>query len=351
MFDLKLEDNKIKNIVFCRNFEPFTQKGWPYSHTELADYFRCYELLNLKSVIIIAKRMCEDLYDDPKHCVKTNHLCVSEVREEARRRLQNKYYSEEELDALAKKYNLHFWKTNDPEYMKKEGERDFKFQVQDAMFRTQEELLFPEIIDYFTYHTKYQLDEFGCPLTDNEGNEILLNDPELVDERYRNELERIFMPQVRTSYERRALMPTPFDWWDWRNSFQQYFFVARLNRLVTIKEERNLSNQKWGIHYCIGGSGSSGQREIQGRMSHTFATMAEKYGIEAETFYCQYTDRNELVYLGKSDTFKAMNRELSGNYQSPRETVKSLFKNRCVCITGECDGIDEVTNENNKEIW
>jgi hypothetical protein len=332
MMELKFKDDTnriIQDVLFDGNVRSFYEHKFPYGHEDLAKYI-AESGMGVFSVLIITERLEYDLYNDPNHCVQTNSLCISQAREEARKQLMNKYYSSEQLKEMMEKYDLKTWETNAPEKRSDEADRKFKLHIEDALFEAQEMLLLPEIIESKTYHSKLRLDAEGYPVENEDGDYIELGpeDEALQKKQYEEELEKILMPRVMTKYDRRALMPHPFNWWDWRNGFQQYFFIKDGDSI-----------------YCDhGGSGSSGRRETQGRMAHTFATLSEKYGIEAKTLFFRYDRKNQMVYLDSSDTFKAMNRELSGNYDSDYKVVKELFKGRLVMETGQDDEVRGIAN-------
>lgn len=123
-------------------------------------------------------------------------------------------------------------------------------------------------------------------------------------------------------------MPKPFDYWDWRNPFQQYYFWKRDDK----------------IYWVRGGSGSSGAREHQGRYAHIFAC-AENHGSKIQTFCCKYDKRNRFVLSHFYDCFKAINRELMGNYPASYSEVKQLFKGKLLGFGFEDYEFFEVKDE------
>ena len=126
----------------------------------------------------------------------------------------------------------------------------------------------------------------------------------------------IFKPRIITKHERVYDMPFPLNFWDSRNIFQQYFFIET--------EEKT--------DWSKGGSGGSWQREQQGLWCHTFATLVKEYNLVCPTDCYVYNSENKLEKVKSFDNFKAVNRELSGNYQSDFVTVKELFENMLINI-------------------
>ena len=73
------------------------------------------------------------------------------------------------------------------------------------------------------------------------------------------------------------------------------------------------------IRYIHGGSGSSNQREAMGRWAHTFAALAREHQHETPTLLFEYDTHNRLRFVEHFETFRAIGRELTGNYPSNRE--------------------------------
>jgi hypothetical protein len=111
-------------------------------------------------------------------------------------------------------------------------------------------------------------------------------------------------------------MPAPFCHWDSRNRFQQWFFIRRGD----------------SIEYHQGGSGSSQQRETQGRYGHVFATLSARHGKRIPTHVLMYSETNRLLMVRKYDTFKAVNEELVGNYHADWGETGSLFSGRLLAV-------------------
>jgi hypothetical protein len=128
---------------------------------------------------------------------------------------------------------------------------------------------------------------------------------------------RIMMPRTSRSYRRLYdNIPKPMTHWDSRNSWQQFFFVS--------------DGQGQPIDYIHGGYASSGAREHQGLMAHTFATLDSVSKIK--TIVARYSSKNILVPDVEFDSFKTQPQELSGNYRSSREVIRELFRGKLIAI-------------------
>lgn len=311
--------NLVQDITFDKSLDYLSEHQEEFSNYKHETIANAYAEKGYKvgSVLIGKEILSEKLWDDPRHCHHTNNIIISKVQEEARRRFTNNYYNHDELVATMTKYGIHAWETN---YKvgeeKKNSDHKFKFQLEDFMFKAQEEMLYPEIVKDLTKHTKYKLDDCGYLLEDEDGGFIAV-DEVTAKQQYQDELEKIFMPRVQTVYDRVIHMPKPFDYWDARNNFQQYFLVDKGKAL----------------YHTHGGSGSSKQREHQGRYAHVFATLEKDYEYTIPTYTFHYNSNNKMVFLKEYTNFRSINRELSGNYQNTdRETIRKLFKDKLLYI-------------------
>lgn len=261
-------------------------------------------------VAVVCDRLATDHWDDPIYMHKTNHIIVSKAKEEARRALMNKYFSPEEIAHLIEKYEMPTLEFN----FKADEDRGFKFKLEDSFFEYQEEREIISIMESVLDGSKYKVDDEGYPIEDDEGNFILEDDPEKVDKQKEKLLEEWLIPRVQTTYDRVYNMPAPFSWWDYRSAFHQGFFVEVDTEGVTYVD--------------MGGSGSSGRRESNGRWAHTFGLLAHKYKIETPSFFMRYDKNNVFREDFRLDTFAVIGRDLSGNYSSSQEIMRPLFKGR-----------------------
>jgi hypothetical protein len=304
----KNNKNIISDLTFEKPLDYYTSASsfWKVDHDKILKDVAS-KCSSFASVIISIQNLNDSLWDDPTHMHKTNYLLVSEVREEARRRMQNHYYNDEELKCIFSEFELPDWNVNYGE-KKEEEDRKFKIEIEDAIFEAQEFQLFHDIVNEFKEGCHWKYDE-------EKDKEIKLSKKDFL-KKWEKEKLRIFMPRVRTEYKRVYHMPKPFSHWDHRNLFQQWYFFEGVGK----------------IYYAQGGSGSSGQREHQGRFAHVFATLEKIYKKKLPTYCLSYNSRNQLCFIRKYNSFKAVNRELSGNYPADHSKLHELFKGRLVKI-------------------
>ena len=251
------------------------------------------------SILILNAPLKDGLLDDPRYVRKTNHILVSEVEEEARKRIINRYFSEKEAVRLLRKKGIPLWE--------KSAVRDdgsFKRKLIDLVWEAQKNSHIPEIVEELREETRFEYDE-----TSDEEREL---SPAAFRKAWEKRRLEIFLPRAETELRRVYSMPEPFCFWDPRNPFQQWFFV----------------DDGETISYAQGGPGGSGQREAMGRYAHLFVTLAKRHRREAPTDVLQYTETNELRLLQRFDRFMVLNQDLTGNYQAEPAGVARLFKGR-----------------------
>lgn len=292
------------------------------------------------AITIEAEWLQEDLWDKPEYMHKTNDLIVCEAREEARRELLCHYFKKEEMENFLKKNEIPTWKYNyknenekekeeenegeneEPEEENKEehkdhekDERKFRFEVEDAVYDYQETAKMVENLLEHLELAQYKLNEEGWPIEEEEevsfsSDYQIETDPLKVKENKKILLERYLKPRIQTEHVRVYNMPKKFWHFDSRGSWSQFFFV------FNSKET-----------FCVRGNGAgSGTREDNGRWSHTFACLSEDYGIETPTYHLLYNSRNELKLLDKYSEYKALRRDLSGNYDPDTCGDKTLYR-------------------------
>ena len=258
--------------------------------------------LGFFSVIVISQWLREDLWEDPKYRTIKHEHWVSRAIQEARRSLTNKYTDAKEL---IEKFELPIRAGNNTS---EEEDTEFRIKVEDRVYEAQEVL--EAVKQWVAYRKGYEAEweEENTPEEEREAE-------------WEADILAEFMPQVGATCDRvYDGMPDPFNWWDYRNSFQQYYFIC-------FGDE---------IHYCHGGSGSSQQREVMGRWAHIFATLADQ-GVQIPTYCFEYNEVNEFRWLEYHNTFKCMNRELSGNYPGDRTEMKTLFKGKALHLAQDKD--------------
>jgi hypothetical protein len=253
------------------------------------------------SVVVVCQDLRQELRDNPKYMHITNDIGISQVQFEARKRLMNKPMGQEEVQGLIAKFELPTWKKNYGED-RDEADGQFKTQLLDAIFEAQEQIGIFEIMEELKRECRWDYDEE----TDEERER---SEEEAQREWEQIRLEQV-MPQVLTEFERVYRLPEPFCFWDPRNRFQQWYFVQKPDV----------------VEYYQGGSGSSQQRETQGRYAHTFATLSRRFGKKIPTTVLRYTGENKLQLVKEYSTFRAIGEELTGNYKADARDKEKLFE-------------------------
>ena len=269
------------------------------SHVELA---RQLQDMELASIVIDRERLATELWEDPRYMRHDTHVIVSEVHEEARRRIQNRYRSLEQVDLLIARFELETRATN-------YSDESLRGRLQDGFFHAEELALFPEIIERNRH-------DFQTIYDEDTGEETPR--PDWAAE-WPTELMRILGPRTMTDYTRVYSIPRPFDHWDSRNRFQQWYLVGHPGT---------------GYRYLRGGSGSSGARLHQGLGAHTFALLSSQ-GRAIPTWWLRYTAGNQLMLVERFDDFRAVDRELTGNYQVDYRATRHLFDGRLISLPEE----------------
>ena len=291
-------------------------------------------------IIIESEHLADEHWDNPIHMHKTNNVIACEGIESARRELgYNHYFTQDELAKFIKDENLPTWRANfedkeENRYLEKE-KRDFKFEVEDAIFEYQVNCKMVEIIvKEYIDASKYKMDEYGYliyrddlddadlvseiargTLFDEDGY-ALETDPNSIEKQKQLVLHRYLKPRVHTKHERVYHLPDPFNHWDGRSFWHQFFLVL------------DKKNNEILIHR--GNTGSSGAREDNGKWAHTFAYLSKEYSKETPTYHFNYDKNNQLKMVAKYDEFKTLQYDLSGNYNSSHGVVDGLFKGKII---------------------
>jgi hypothetical protein len=119
-------------------------------------------------------------------------------------------------------------------------------------------------------------------------------------------MEKISKPRKKRHRERLYAIPEPLNYWDSRNSYQQYFAVPEYKVL-------------WQ-----GGGGSSGQRETQSKFGFAFALYNQIQAIPSHIFV--YDKDNILRYV---DTIKKLclaPSDMGSNYHLNHEEMRQLLR-------------------------
>jgi hypothetical protein len=70
-----------------------------------------------------------------------------------------------------------------------------------------------------------------------------------------------------------------------------------------------------------------------GRYAHVFATLARRHRHESPTALLEYSSDNALRLVERFAGFRAVDRELTGNYHADRAGLEELFEGRLVRVT------------------
>jgi hypothetical protein len=116
---------------------------------------------------------------------------------------------------------------------------------------------------------------------------------------------KISKPRKKRHRERLYAIPEPLNYWDTRNSYQQYFAVPEYKVL-------------WQ-----GGGGSSGQRETQSKLGFAFALFNQTQAISSHIFV--YDKDNILRYVDTLEKLCLAPCDMGSNYQlNHKEMQQSL---------------------------
>ena len=249
------------------------------SGPSLEDVFKKIDkTMNFFSVYVSMDHLEDDLWEDSRYVDKEEvHLC-SRVEEEAR-----KYWSDrnrkhlelidERLESLK----------NDPEY-KDMKEGDLRDKIVDDLNRE----VYPIAIE----RVKEEYQEFY----ENEWEEYWKR-------------EDPFKDRIEYRYHRRYEMPPPFNHWDNRNPWQQYYFSK---------------NQEGIFYYAQGGSGSSDQRYNHGFYGHLFALLNSENPVS--TYFFTYNSRNKFIFNRKEESLWLNSFDLVGNFKINRRDSERILK-------------------------
>ena len=119
-----------------------------------------------------------------------------------------------------------------------------------------------------------------------------------------------FKKRTEYEYHRRYDMPPPFNHWDRRNLWQQYYFAK---------------NQKGIFFYGQGGSGSSGQRYNHGFYGHLFALLNNEKPVP--TYFFTYNHRNQFNFNREEISLWLRFFDLVGNFKIDWEESERILEN------------------------
>ena len=230
------------------------------------------------SVYIFIERLEDDLLEDDRYTEKEEvHLC-SRVETEARKYWWNRNRKhlkliDERVESLK----------NSPEY---QGMNEW--DLRDKVIRDLDREVYPIAIE----RVKEEYQEFY-------GDEW--------EECWKK--EDPFKERVEYRYHRRYDMPPPFNHWDNRNPWQQYYFAKDHDK---------------SFYYTQGGSGSSDQRYNHGFYGHMFALLSNEKKVP--TYFFTYNSRNRFIFIRKEKSLHLHFFDLIGNFQIDRQESERILK-------------------------
>jgi len=291
----------------------FTESRWRAGsdHIEMARWINDNkDDLSAYMFIVEDEFLADEHLSDPKYLERTHSIGACEAAIEARRRIGNSWFSKEDIESIIKKYQFPTHKYN---YKDQDaGERQFKYELEDALFEYQERVEKVRMVADYLNDCSYKLDEDGFAVENEEGDLIVEADPDEIEKNKEKILERLLMPKLLTDFRRVYEMPEPFCHWDSRSFWHQFFFLENHKTKETLWDR--------------GHSGGSGTRESNGRWAHTFALLTKEYGFSIPTWHFIYDEHNRWIFHTKHDTFKTLRYDLTGNYQFDHQKSAELFK-------------------------
>ncbi len=242
-------------------------------------YEKIDKTMNFFSVLVYMERLENDLWDDDRYVEKEKVILCSRVEEEVRRYWWDR--NREHLRLIAERMES---LKNEPEY------KDIKVEdLRDKIIEDMNKEVYPIAIERVKeeYQEFYE-DEWG---------------------KYW-EKEEPLKERVEYRYHRRYDMPPPFNHWDNRNPWQQYYFTK---------------GHDGNFCYTQGGSGSSDQRYNHGFYGHLFALLNNEKPLV--TYFFTYNSRNHFIFNRKEKSLHLHFFDLIGNFQIDWKESERILKN------------------------
>ncbi len=104
-------------------------------------------------------------------------------------------------------------------------------------------------------------------------------------------------------------MPPPFNYWDNRNAWQQYYFGKGRDGV---------------FYYAQGGSGGSGQRYNHGFYGHLFALLNSEAPVP--TYFFTYDSHNHFIFDRKENSLWLNFFDLVGNFKIDWKESERILK-------------------------
>jgi hypothetical protein len=118
-------------------------------------------------------------------------------------------------------------------------------------------------------------------------------------------MEKISKPRKKRRQERIYAIPEPLNYWDSRNSYQQYFVIPEYKVLRQ------------------GGGGSSGQRETQSKFGFAFGLFSRFQAIPSHIFV--YDKDNVLHYVDTLEKLCLAPTDIGSNYHLDHEEMREIL--------------------------
>ena len=282
----------------------FDSLGSGANHDKLAQTLLSREC-EIASVLIIINPLNRSHFDDPKFIRRNTELSVSEVESIARARMVNQYAPSKEVDKWIKDWGLLQSVNN---YSTGKGAEDLVLKrratLVEMIFQAHRHAIYPKILKEFREKFKSNWDAAGK----GEGWEHA----------WLKEKIRLLCPTLVTSFNRIYNIPEPFNAWDQRSGWSQFYIVGMGGKAGVVR----------------GGPGDASQRETHGRWAHAFATLANR-GIDAPTYCYRYTSENKFVLDKSFERFRVYASDLTGAYPAQWVHTKDLFTKRLLSVSGE----------------
>jgi hypothetical protein len=231
------------------------------------------------SVYVFMEPIADDLWEDSRYVEKKERQLCSRVDEEVRR-----YWWDRNAEHLKRIDERLEELKADPEY-KDMRESDFR----DKIIEELDQEIYPQMIE----RVKEEYQE----IYEDEWEEYW-------------EKEDPFKERLDYEYHRRYDMPPPFNHWDRRNLWQQYYFAK---------------NRDGIFFYEQGGSGSSGQRYNHGFYGHLFARLNNEQPVP--TYFFTYNHRNHFIFNREEVSLWLRFFDLVGNFKIDWEESRRVLEN------------------------
>ncbi|MDO9527714.1 MAG: hypothetical protein Q7J27_00980 [Syntrophales bacterium] len=230
------------------------------------------------SVYVLEELLEDDFWEDSRYMDKEDVNLCSLVEAEAR-----KYWggrSREHLKLIGEQVEL---LKNDPEYKKMNNS-----DLRDRVIEDLNQQVYPEAIERVKEEYQFMYEDEWEKYWKKE-------DP--------------FKPRKEFRYNRKYEMPPPFNNWDRRNPWQQYYFA---------KDKDDI------FYYTQGGVGGSYQRYNHGFYGHLFALLNRENPVS--TYFFIYDSQNNFIFQRKEESLWLNFMDLTGNFKIDLDESREILK-------------------------